>query len=148
MTTSNPGRLVGPWAVAFAGLLAFGWLAPTPVRAGCDHVAGERPALAHFELLDLGEGTPASPVRSPGGPPTAPRPCTGAMCSGSHALPLAPASTIPSRAASQWCLPILRLPIVGPGSVACPLDDHPSLPHHLASGPFRPPRPPIAATMA
>jgi hypothetical protein len=147
MRTSNPGRLVGLWAVACAGLLAFGGVAPTPARAGCDHGAGERPALAHFELLDLGEETPASPVRYPDGPPTAPRPCMGAMCSGSHALPLAPASAIPSRADSQWCLPIPRLPIVGPGSVACPLDDHPSLPHHLASGPFRPPRPLRAAPM-
>jgi hypothetical protein len=90
-------------------LLAAGLLAPPVAKAGCSHlVTSKYDPRAPLLLLESLMADPAG-RRDPLPVPPAPRPCSGAWCSGQPAVPAVPPSTVAGRLGTwAWFVPVPR----------------------------------------
>ncbi len=126
--------------------LAYGVVASGTAQAGCSHpVTSELDRrIAAFDRLDdlITGGTPAiargERGRSPGSPPTHPRPCDGPGCSGSVPRPPSTASPI-ADGLDRW-LALGRMPALdaAPTGRLVPADS-PARPAGHAPSVFHPP---------
>lgn len=140
-TLGKPGW---PWAGVFLALLACGLVAPAAARAGCgNHVPVSSylsGAAAPFDPLILGgfpEARAADPTPTP--PANAPRPCTGAMCSGKSGLPVPPPPLF-SHHAEDWAWLDLRFSADDDASSADLQTEAAPRPIHTDRSIFHPPR--------
>jgi hypothetical protein len=124
-------------------LLAFGLFAPQAARAGCSHYVTSRSQAAgveaQLELLSLVGALAAPQDQTPKDMPARRGPCSGAMCSGNPAVPLAPVSTEVQRS-GQWAICELPIEPAGPGSVAARWEDAHFSPAPISCSIFHPPR--------
>jgi hypothetical protein len=132
-------RLTG----ALLMLLAFGLVAPPRAQAGCSHYVTSRSQAAgveaQLELLSLVGTLAPHHDKAPTNTPERHIPCTGAMCSGNPAVPLAPVSTEVQRV-GQWAMCAFPAPPSGPGSVLARLEDSLLSPSPIVCSIFHPPR--------
>jgi hypothetical protein len=139
MQSALPMRSAWFGTAAFLTLAALTVFAPTSAEAGCkSHRATltGRPAFAGLsELWDVGAASdPATPV-----PVDAPAPCTGAFCSGSPAVPVAPV-VAPIVGHGQWAILVVRPDARELSSEPLPYDESEFLPSHCGLSVFHPPR--------
>ena len=93
--------------------------------------------MVQLESLSLAGESPARPPA----PPKLPTPCSGALCSGSPAVPHTPAPNVPQRAEPWGFLPAVPAAASEPGSTSSPFNDGPLHPVHRGLVVFHPPRP-------
>jgi hypothetical protein len=141
MDFSNPGRSARSWAGAFLTLLAFGFVVPGAASAGCpSHYV---PTLSSSNGLGIGvealDNAGEMAVADAAGIPGRPRPCTGEMCSGRPAIPLAPAPA-EIRFVGSWAILTVVTRIEPPVRAETLLDDEDIRPALGPSSIFHPPR--------
>jgi hypothetical protein len=118
--------------------------APAPaVRAGCSaHYATSRTqssvdAFAIDPLILSGSVLPFHDET----PPTRPKPCSGALCSGNPAVPSPTVPPVTPKGDGDWAIS-LRPPVLAEaGSIAWPAEDARLVPVDHPSSIFHPPRP-------
>lgn len=143
MRNSSRSRRAGPWVGALLALLAAGLLFPSTTRAGCSsrHAAAKSPetaGTARLELLELAGAIADGPAGMPG---EWPAPCTGALCSGNPAVPLAPATPIIPPVTEQWALAAFALATPAPGLHMDAAEEADARPIGRPESVFHPPRP-------
>ena len=137
ITTAN--RRVWSTAGALLALLACGLARPSTALAGCSHPAGAAPGAGQFERLARA-GALATPPRDAPIEPGRPAPCSGVLCSGTPAVPLAPVPIPPVRGVTEAILdPADCMP--DPGSTLIAPVDATLRPAHSGPAIFHPPRP-------
>jgi hypothetical protein len=142
MRDPHPTPLARSWTVAALTLLAVVALAPGPARAACGRygVPGSWVSAGAALFDSLAEA--GALAERPNSPAPAPRPCSGALCSGNPAPPLAP-TTIEPRTVESWAwladepapAPIDSRPRIIDEFVGLPTTSPPSI--------FHPPRRPL-----
>lgn len=126
---------------AFLALLASGLVALPEARADCGHYvvsrSGSATVLDQLDLLHLDREFAAPAGQAPFKGQRVP--CSGALCSGSPAIPLAPPVLLPVRT-GQWAICTFTPPSSNLGSMAMAWDETPAHINPLASSVFHPPR--------
>jgi hypothetical protein len=133
--------------VTFAAILSLFVLLCAPVpsaRAGCSahYVTSNTQADAEAFALD------PLPLSGPGlaprenRPPTRPRPCSGALCSGNPLVPVSNAPSVVTQGDSHWAIPVVLPALANPGSMARPARDAQLVPVNDPAAIFHPPRHP------
>jgi hypothetical protein len=126
---------------AIALVVAYGMCAPGSAHGGCNHLVNSRSDSARHETIDrLSRDLAGQPQNAP----IAPRPCSGAFCTGQPGTPAVPASAFDGTVDSwAWCAwnPTV---VLTPSSFLAIQPGTPE-PTRRASGVFHPPRsaPPV-----
>ena len=114
-----------------------------PARAGCSahYLTSRAQAAAETFALDpLILSASALPSHGEA-PPSRPKPCSGALCSGNPAIPLSAVPLVLTEGVGNWAIS-LRPPILAdPGSIARRAEDARRAPVDHPSSIFHPPRP-------
>lgn len=144
MVSSARGFMTARRLGAILSLLTVCALAPSTADAGCSNhyvkfKTWSNADLADLEPLGFLDGRERGPLQDE--PPSdAPKPCTGALCSGN---PATPGSTVPLVSPSvfgQWAMPALETRPAPPWASALSLEDAASRPVGRALSIFHPPR--------
>lgn len=141
--TSPPPRPTARLTLgALTALLILGAFTPSVARAGCfNHSVTYRSLLAdphaRLELLGDKEPPPVSPVESPG---ERRRPCTGAFCSGSPAIPTSANPSVSQEGSDPLVIAGLTSSPTDPGGFAFPAEKANFRPIKQSLAIFHPPR--------
>jgi hypothetical protein len=111
-------------------------------RAGCSahYVTSRTQAVAESFALDpliLSDSVRPVQNRAPAAPPA---PCSGALCSGTPAVPVSAVPPSMPESDTGWAISIRPVVLAGPGSIGRSADDARLVPLNHPSSIFHPPR--------
>ena len=143
MESSAQGTVVPLRLGAILSLLMI-LCAPAPTaRAGCSaHYLTSR-ARAAAETFALDPLILSASVLPPHGetPPSRPKPCSGALCTGNPAVPLSAVPPVMTEGVGDWAISLRPPVLADPGSIAHRAEDARRAPVDQPSSIFHPPRP-------
>lgn len=151
MQTATPMRSAWFGTAALLALAALAVIAPTPAQAGCKgHAVALTPGPGFAGLDELWNAGALADLDQPGPtwpiPIDAPAPCSGAFCSGSPAVPVAP-SVAPIEDLGSWAILIDRPDACELSSQPLPFDESQLLPSSAGLSVFHPPRSAASASL-